>query len=43
MVLKFEPTVKIKRIWWRHHFKDNESMKFYDADLDYPTEIRISC
>ena len=28
VVLKFESIVKISSVWWRHHFEDNETMKF---------------
>ena len=38
MVLKFESTVKIDQFWWRHHFEDNENMKYQYLDNEIKYE-----
>ena len=41
MLQKFESTVKIDHIWWRHHFENNENMKcqYLGNEIKYEAEI----
>ena len=41
MVLKFESTVKIDQIWWRHNFEDNKNMTchYLCSEIKYEAEI----
>ena len=41
MLLKFESTVKMDHIWWRHHSEENENMEYQylGNEIKYEGEI----